>query len=46
MLAVIWHVWIGVVLVFVAALATLNIIVGYIRKVVAPQYPNKRNREE
>jgi hypothetical protein len=46
MLAVIWHVWIGVVLLFVAAASALNIIVGYIRKVVAPQYPNKRSREE
>ncbi|MEO5901003.1 MAG: hypothetical protein ABIR68_12890 [Ilumatobacteraceae bacterium] len=46
MLAVIWHVWIGVVLLFVAVASTLNIIVGYVRKVVAPQYPNKRNSEE
>jgi hypothetical protein len=46
MLANIWHWWIGIVLTFVAVLATLNIIVGYIRKVVAPQYPSKRNSEE
>ena len=46
MLANIWHWWIGVVLSFVAILAAIGLIVGYIRKVVAPQYPGKRNPEE
>jgi hypothetical protein len=46
MLANIWHWWIGVVLSLVAILAAIGLIVGYVRKVVAPQYPGKRNPEE
>jgi hypothetical protein len=46
MLANIWHWWIGVVFTGVALLATLGLIVGYLRKVTAPQYPGKHNREE
>jgi hypothetical protein len=46
MLANIWHWWIGVVLLFVAVVATIGLIVGYLRKVVAPQYPTRRNPEE
>jgi hypothetical protein len=46
MLANIWHWWIGVVLSFVAIFAAIGLIVGYVRKVVAPQYPGKRNPEE
>lgn len=46
MLANIWHWWIGVVLFVVAALATVGIIGGYVKKVVSPQYPTKRQRPE
>jgi len=46
MLANIWHWWIGVVLTFVAVIAAIGLLAGYLRKVVAPQYPGKRNPEE
>jgi hypothetical protein len=46
MLANIWHWWIGVVMTGVAFLATLSLVVGYLRNVTAPQYPGRRNRDE
>ena len=46
MLAEIWHWWIGIVLTLVSVLLALQLVVGYVRKVVSPQYPTKRNREE
>ncbi len=30
----------------VAVLATIGLVAGYLRKVVAPQYPGKNNPEE
>jgi hypothetical protein len=44
MLAVIWHWWLGLILVFAGALALLQVVVGYVRKVVAPQYPKRRQQ--
>lgn len=46
MLANIWHWWIGVLLFGVGVLAVFGLIGGYIKKVVAPQYPSKRQRPE
>lgn len=46
MLAYIWHYWIGFILFLVAILAVLQVVVGYVRKVVSPQYPTKRQRSE
>ncbi|MEO5724472.1 MAG: hypothetical protein ABIQ39_10415 [Ilumatobacteraceae bacterium] len=46
MLANIWHWWIGVLLTGVAFLSVIGLTVSYLRKVIAPQYPGKRNREE
>jgi hypothetical protein len=46
MLAVLWHVWIGVVLLIVAIVAVIGLVVGFVRKVVAPQYPGRRHPEE
>ena len=42
--AEIWHWWIGIVLTVVGALAVLQVVVGYLRKVVAPQHPKRRQR--
>ena len=42
----IWHWWIGVILVAVAILATLGLVVGYLKNVTAKQYPNRRQRRE
>lgn len=46
MLANIWHWWIGIVLTGVGLLAVIGVIAGYVKKVVAPQYPGKRHPEE
>jgi hypothetical protein len=46
MLAYIWHYWIGLILFIVSILLVLQIVVGYVRKVVRPQYPTKRQRSE
>ncbi len=46
MLAYIWHYWIGFLLFLVALLAVVQLVVGYVRKVVGPQYPNRRQKSE
>lgn len=40
-LGVVWHFWIGVALVIPAILLVIGIIVQYLRKVEAPQYPRR-----
>lgn len=42
MLAVIWHYWIGVAIAIPAVLVLVATIGGYLKKVVAPRYPEKR----
>jgi hypothetical protein len=46
MLAVIFHWWLGLILAIVGGLAVLSIVAGYIKKVVAPQYPSGRARRD
>ena len=46
MLAVIFHFWLGLILAAVAGLAVVSLIAGYIKKVVAPQYPNRQRRDD
>ena len=46
MIAVIFHYWLGLILLAVAGLAVVGVIAGYLKKVVAPQYPGKRNRRD
>jgi len=46
MFAVIFHWWLGLLLTLVGALACVSFIAGYVKKVVAPQYPNKRQQRE
>lgn len=46
MIAVIFHWWLGVGLAVVGVLATLGLLAGYLKKVVAPQYPSKRAARE
>jgi hypothetical protein len=41
----IWHFWVGVALVLGSVLTTLALVVGYLVKVQAPQYP-KRSQEQ
>ena len=46
MTAVIFHYWLGVILLAVSLLAVVGLIGGYLKKVTAIQHPSKRNREE
>jgi hypothetical protein len=46
MIAEIFHWWLGVGLTIVALAAVVGIIGGYIKKVVAPQYPGRRHHRE
>jgi hypothetical protein len=46
MTAVIFHFWLGLVLLGVSILAVVGLIAGYLKKVTATQFPSKRNREE
>jgi len=46
MIAQIFHWWLGVILAVVGLLVTVAIIGGYLKKVVAPQYPSKRQKRE
>lgn len=39
-----WHLWLGVVLTAAAVGATLQVIVGYLIKVKAPQYERRQKR--
>lgn len=41
-LAVIWHYWIGIVLLLSVLGLVAAVIVGYFAKVVRPKYPQKR----
>ena len=41
-LAVIWHTWIGVVLLLSVIPVTAAVVLGYFKKVVRPKYPQKR----
>jgi uncharacterized integral membrane protein len=40
-----WHYWLGLVLLLAAVLATLQVVVGYLVKVTATRYPNRRQRK-
>lgn len=46
MLAWLWHVWIGVILFAVSILAVVGLLGGYVKKVVSPQFPGKRQHED
>ncbi|HEY7628591.1 MAG TPA: hypothetical protein VH761_16085 [Ilumatobacteraceae bacterium] len=46
MTAVIFHYWLGVILLAVSIVMVVALIGGYLKKVTAPQHPSKRNREE
>ena len=46
LLAVIWHFWIGIVLVGVAILTCIGLVGQYLKNVTAKQYPNRRQRQD
>ncbi|MEN9505956.1 MAG: hypothetical protein RI958_1882 [Actinomycetota bacterium] len=46
LVAYIWHFWIGVILFFVAILAVLGLVGGYLKSVTSQHYPSKRKRRD
>ena len=44
--AYVFHWWLGVGLTLLAVLAIAGLAVGYLKKVVAPQYPSRRHQRE
>ncbi len=46
MIAIIFHYWLGVILLAVSIFAVVGLIGGYLKKVTATQYSPKQNREE
>ena len=46
MTAVIFHYWLGVILLAVSILAVVGLIGGYLKKVTATQHSPKRSSEE
>jgi hypothetical protein len=46
MFAVIFHWWLGALLTVVSVLLVLGTVGGYLKKVVAPQYPDKRHKRD
>jgi hypothetical protein len=44
MIAVVWHFWLGLILLIAGLGATVNVIVGYVAKVSSLKYPNRRQR--
>lgn len=43
--AYVWHYWLGLVLLLAGVGAVLQAVVGYIIKVNASRYPNRRQRQ-
>ncbi len=46
MFAVIFHWWLGALLTVVGFLLVVGLVGGYVKAVVAPQYPSKRHKRE
>ena len=46
MVGVIWHQWIGVVLLVVSVLAVLGLGVAYLMSISAKRYPNRRQQQD
>ena len=45
MFAVVWHFWLGLILLVVGGLSLVGLIVGYVSNVTAMKYPNRRQRK-
>lgn len=43
--AYVWHYWLGLVLLLAGIGAVLQAVVGYVVKVSATRYPNRRQRQ-
>lgn len=42
----VWHWWIGVALAIVGGGVVVVLVAGYLKQVVAPQHPTKRQRRQ
>ncbi len=45
MIAVVWHFWLGLILLVAGGLAVVNVILGYVAKVTLTKYPNRKQRK-
>lgn len=43
--AYVWHYWLGLILLIASVGAVLQGVVGYVMKVSATRYPNRRQRQ-
>ncbi len=41
-----WHWWIGIILTVASVGAIVQLVAGYLMKVVRPQYPSRRQRRQ
>ncbi|HEY4331877.1 MAG TPA: hypothetical protein VGM78_04885 [Ilumatobacteraceae bacterium] len=46
MLAIIFHYWLGLILLFAGGLVAVLLVLGYLKTVTAMKYPNGRRRRE
>jgi hypothetical protein len=46
LIGVVWHQWIGVVLLAVSILAVLGLVVGYLKNITATRYPGGRQQQD
>jgi hypothetical protein len=46
MLAVVFHYWLGLILLVVGFVAVAALAAGYVKSVTAKQYPGRRHRDD
>ncbi len=46
MISMIFHWWLAALLTLVAVLLVVGVAAGYVKAVVAPQYPGKRHKRD
>jgi len=44
MLAVVWHFWLGLILLVTGGFALIGLALGYVKKVASMRYPGKDQR--
>lgn len=43
--AQVWHYWLGLILLVIGVASLLGLVGGYLKKVTAMKYPNRRQRQ-
>ncbi len=46
MIAIIFHYWLGMILILAGGLAVLTLVLSYLKVVTAAKYPNGKRRRE